>query len=379
MTSSASNSDDIDNLNGEQANISMDQPPNPQDLVYEEPDNVAIDENGNLQQDFIDDLEVDNSPEKPIDEDPTKGSMNPEEVDDNNPEQEDDASVLEAELLDDDSIVYAPEDLIDEGNAQPLESLGALTEDRCALASAEGYQNVDALFDAQAPDPLEDPDVGGLSDINDPARASVNSAYTAEDHIEAEELVVVNVDHDPVQQEGITASAALDTSAIVPTEDPGQQLCPADHPQVSEPKENEDTFENDVVVEQSPGLQTNICEESIDPNMHPAIAQAIRTRNDPFPLLDDPKLPHTRENFNLPPLVEGHSVPVDKGTYQDYIFDLERQEYLQKEEVTKAHTEYLERHHELKQIVSDFLTSILIDKPSDVYQYAADYFSVAVN
>ncbi|TNJ27956.1 hypothetical protein GMRT_10075 [Giardia muris] len=96
-----------------------------------------------------------------------------------------------------------------------------------------------------------------------------------------------------------------------------------------------------------------------------------------FPLLHDKRLPETRENLNLPPVCEGHTVPVVKGSYSEYTFDLEREEHLKKEEVVKAHTEYLEAHPELKDIVSDFLTSVLVEKPEDIYEYAITYFQPA--
>ena len=68
-------------------------------------------------------------------------------------------------------------------------------------------------------------------------------------------------------------------------------------------------------------------------------------------------------------------VELVKGKIEDYKFDLERQEAIQREEVTKVHTDYLESHPELRQIVGDLLSSVLIDKPSNVYQYFSDYFN----
>lgn len=89
--------------------------------------------------------------------------------------------------------------------------------------------------------------------------------------------------------------------------------------------------------------------------------------SDKFPLLEDKSLPVNRENLGLPQRKELNEVPLEKGRIEDYKFDLERQQALKKEEVTKEHTQYLEGHPELKQLVSDMLTSLLMDKPSDVY------------
>ncbi|KAH0575929.1 hypothetical protein SS50377_21463 [Spironucleus salmonicida] len=93
-----------------------------------------------------------------------------------------------------------------------------------------------------------------------------------------------------------------------------------------------------------------------------------------FPLITDPTLPVNRENLALPPRAELGEVELQKGNIEDYRFDLERQEALQTAEVTKLHTDYLEKHPELRSIISDLLSSVLMDKPSNVYQYFADYF-----
>lgn len=392
ISSSGHNSNDSNNLGEERVYISEEQPLDPRELVYEELDDAAIDEDDAPHHELINELEAQDSSEKLYDVDVEHISGNAEinGANEEGHEQEDDAFIPEAEILEDDSIVYATEDAGDRDDDRPPESpTTALTGGQRMLASAADYQNVDVLLDEQLCDPEEYLEAGGLDDVNDPARDSTGSVCTLEDQMGAEELVIVDVDHSPGQQEGleelqeeeqreIETYALLRTSAAPAHGTSDHQAPLASHQQASELKTDESNLDNDG-VEHASEPKTDIQEKVTDPGTHPAIAQAIRTRNEHFPLLDDPKLPHTRENFNLPPLVEGHSVPVDKGTYKDYIFDLERQEYLQKEEVTKAHTEYLEKHHELKQIVSDFLTSVLIDKPSDVYQYAADYFSVAVN
>lgn len=40
----------------------------------------------------------------------------------------------------------------------------------------------------------------------------------------------------------------------------------------------------------------------------------------------------------------------------------------------KQHTAYLEAHPELKEIISDLLCSLMLEKPTDVYKYFAEYF-----
>lgn len=370
--------DNGNNLNEERGDSSAEQPFTPDNLVYEESDDIAVNEEGALRHESINELETHSSSEKLKDVEYVNEHTNLKETNEkDDPEQGDEVSIPEAEIIEDDSIVYAPEDIIDEDNGQPSRSPIALLEEQRMLASAGDYQNVDDLLTAQVCNPLEHPEVGGLDDIDDPVRASAKSLCTSENHLEAEELIIVNVDPDVAYQEDMKDYVEPEASSIMPTKAPDQHVPSINSLQIS--KSHKGSFDEGTAVQRKAEPNVDTGEELVNPNVHPAIAQAIKTRNDHFPLLSDPKLPHTRENFNLPPLVEGYSVPVDKGTYKDYVFDLERQEYLQKEEVTKAHTEYLERHHELKQIVSDFLTSILLDKPTDVYQYAADYFSVVVN
>lgn len=390
-SSSNSNHNNFSNLSDDHDDAIEEQPLDLQDLVYEEPDDVAVNEENTPPHESMNEIDVQGSSERFENENVEHIGEHAELNESNgekNLEQEDGVFIPDAEIIEDESIVYATDDVIGEDNDQLSKSPAtALTEERRMLASAADYQNADLLFNEQICNPEEYLEAGGLDDVDDPVRYSSDSVHISEDQIDAEELVIVNVDPKLEQQEEKLAEEELQEedcvplrASVAPTHDVSDhQVSQENYQQASELKLEKNSLENDVHKEHELELKTDVQEAITDPDMHPAIAQAIKTRNERFPLLDDPKLPHTRENFNLPPLVEGHSVPVEKGTYKDYVFDLERQEYLQKEEVTKAHTEYLEKHHELKQIVSDFLTSILIDKPSDVYRYAADYFSVAVN
>lgn len=46
-----------------------------------------------------------------------------------------------------------------------------------------------------------------------------------------------------------------------------------------------------------------------------------------------------------------------------------------KEEIKLEHIEYIKTHPELKDILNDFISSLLLDKPVDIYEYARQYFS----
>jgi len=46
-----------------------------------------------------------------------------------------------------------------------------------------------------------------------------------------------------------------------------------------------------------------------------------------------------------------------------------------KDEIKKEHVEYLSHHPEIRELLNDFLSSLLLEKPSNVYTYAQEYFS----
>ncbi|CAD8067368.1 unnamed protein product [Paramecium primaurelia] len=58
-------------------------------------------------------------------------------------------------------------------------------------------------------------------------------------------------------------------------------------------------------------------------------------------------------------------------------FDSELQTYFLhiKHEIKQEHIEYLKKHPELNQILNDFTSQIILEKPDNVYQYAKEYFS----
>lgn len=46
-----------------------------------------------------------------------------------------------------------------------------------------------------------------------------------------------------------------------------------------------------------------------------------------------------------------------------------------KEEIKLEHVQYIKSHPEIRDILNDFLSSLLLEKPQDIYVYARKYFS----
>ncbi len=46
-----------------------------------------------------------------------------------------------------------------------------------------------------------------------------------------------------------------------------------------------------------------------------------------------------------------------------------------KDEIKKEHIEYLKKHPEIREILNDFVSTLLLKKPDDLYAFARDYFS----
>lgn len=59
------------------------------------------------------------------------------------------------------------------------------------------------------------------------------------------------------------------------------------------------------------------------------------------------------------------------------VFDPELQTYFAKikEEIKSEHVQYIKSHPEIRDILNDFLSSLLLEKPDDIYYYARKYFS----
>merc|ERR1711865_283299 len=57
-------------------------------------------------------------------------------------------------------------------------------------------------------------------------------------------------------------------------------------------------------------------------------------------------------------------------------FDNEVLQYLsvRKDELIESHEEYVTSHPEIREVLNDFLSSVLLHKPDDVYVYAKEYF-----
>jgi len=65
-----------------------------------------------------------------------------------------------------------------------------------------------------------------------------------------------------------------------------------------------------------------------------------------------------------------------KGSVMDKLDPELKTYYLQvKDEVKKEHTTYINKHPEIRQLLNDFLSTVLLEKPDDVYAYAQEYFS----
>mmetsp|Transcript_662 Transcript_662/g.1202 ORF Transcript_662/g.1202 Transcript_662/m.1202 type:complete len:81 (-) Transcript_662:22-264(-) len=57
--------------------------------------------------------------------------------------------------------------------------------------------------------------------------------------------------------------------------------------------------------------------------------------------------------------------------------DPEQQEKLElrEEELRQEHTTYLEQHPELRQVLNDFMSSVLLHRPDQVFEFAKEYFT----
>merc|ERR1719188_2077287 len=57
--------------------------------------------------------------------------------------------------------------------------------------------------------------------------------------------------------------------------------------------------------------------------------------------------------------------------------DPEQQEKLElrEEELKQEHSRYLDQHPELRQVMNDFMSSVLLHRPDHVFDFAREYFS----
>lgn len=58
-------------------------------------------------------------------------------------------------------------------------------------------------------------------------------------------------------------------------------------------------------------------------------------------------------------------------------FDSELQTYFTeiKNKIKQEHVSYIKSHAELRQILNDFMSSVLLEQPENVYTYAQKYFA----
>eukprot|EP00441_Pelagodinium_beii_P042254 CAMPEP_0197647488 /NCGR_PEP_ID=MMETSP1338-20131121/25532_1 /TAXON_ID=43686 ORGANISM="Pelagodinium beii, Strain RCC1491" /NCGR_SAMPLE_ID=MMETSP1338 /ASSEMBLY_ACC=CAM_ASM_000754 /LENGTH=76 /DNA_ID=CAMNT_0043221299 /DNA_START=61 /DNA_END=291 /DNA_ORIENTATION=+ len=57
--------------------------------------------------------------------------------------------------------------------------------------------------------------------------------------------------------------------------------------------------------------------------------------------------------------------------------DPEQQEKLElrEEELLQEHSAYLEQHPELRQVLNDFMSSVLLHRPEQVFEFTREYFT----
>ena len=75
--------------------------------------------------------------------------------------------------------------------------------------------------------------------------------------------------------------------------------------------------------------------------------------------------PCTQRGALLPPLVAA-AEPEPRLT---------REHLLLQEAITKEHNEYLQKHPEIQQILNDFVSAALVEKPDDVFYFARKHFA----
>jgi len=58
-------------------------------------------------------------------------------------------------------------------------------------------------------------------------------------------------------------------------------------------------------------------------------------------------------------------------------YDLELKTYYfdRKQEIKKEYVGYVSKHNEIREILNDFTSNLLFNKPEDPYKFAKDYFS----
>jgi len=47
---------------------------------------------------------------------------------------------------------------------------------------------------------------------------------------------------------------------------------------------------------------------------------------------------------------------------------------VRKDELIQSHSEYIEIHPEIREVMNDFISSVLLHKPDNVFVYAKEYF-----
>ena len=101
-----------------------------------------------------------------------------------------------------------------------------------------------------------------------------------------------------------------------------------------------------------------------------AVFVADRLTGCPSDALIPPRIVHkTRQGFIRTMSASMSSTPQQRLTYEEI-----SQMNQRKDELKGLHQAYLDTHPEISRMLSDFMSSILLDKPDDVFLFASEHF-----
>eukprot|EP01016_Furgasonia_blochmanni_P051097 TRINITY_DN7994_c0_g2_i1.p2 TRINITY_DN7994_c0_g2~~TRINITY_DN7994_c0_g2_i1.p2 ORF type:complete len:295 (-),score=85.99 TRINITY_DN7994_c0_g2_i1:290-1174(-) len=83
----------------------------------------------------------------------------------------------------------------------------------------------------------------------------------------------------------------------------------------------------------------------------------------------------TWETYFQSEISSSASLNVPQGYMEDFDPEIKAYFFKIKEDIKKEHVEYLKKHPEIREVLNDFVSSLLLQKPDDIYAYARDYFS----
>ncbi len=59
---------------------------------------------------------------------------------------------------------------------------------------------------------------------------------------------------------------------------------------------------------------------------------------------------------------------------KSYDQELKRYYVEMRDKIKQEHTEYLQKHPEIRDLLNDFVSNCLLEKPEDIYEHAQQYF-----